>query len=148
MSMSIEFSDVLASLALLLSVYATWKTFKFNKSQENLNKLLEEKAKDEALTKKKADLRASLVRLGPNKVRLKIYNQGEAPARDVRISFPEGNHHFFEHEIQQKFPMETLEKHQSVELFAAMGGRMKVTIKLIWADDFSEENSKLQYPTL
>ena len=153
----IELSNVIALLALLLSSYATWKTFKFNKrqeslieSQESLNKFLVKKGKDEALSKKQADMRASFVKLGNSKYRLKIWNHGEAPARNVRIEFPKGNDIIIQSEINEKFPLEMLERHQSVELNAVvhMGSKRKHIIKLIWSDNSSDQNEKILYPTL
>ena len=157
MALSLTFSDLLASLALLLSAYATWKTVQFNErqksliaSQERLNQLLLQKEDAESTAEKKADLGATFIRLGSSNYRLKIWNKGRTAARNVSIAFPEGNDCFIESDISSKFPLETLETHQSVELIAAvhMGTKSKHAIKLSWADDFSSSNEKVVYPTL
>lgn len=157
MPMPIDAGDIIAGLALLMSAYATWRTISFNEkqkslieSQENLNNLLLEKEQGEALSDKKADLGASFVKLGNSKHRLKIWNKGSATARNVRLEFPEGNGIIIESEIEEKFPLESLEKLQSVELIAAvhMGTKSKHVIRLVWEDDAHDHNEKLAYPTL
>jgi hypothetical protein len=157
MAISFTLSDVLAGMAFLLSAYATWKTIKFNdrqksliESQEKLNQRLLEKEDSESTVEKKADLGATFIKLGSTQYRLKIWNKGKATARNISIDFPEGNDCFIESDINSKFPMETLDTHQSVELIAAvcMGTKNKHMIKLCWADDFSPTNEKIVYPTL
>lgn len=157
MEFDISISDVIAAIALLLSGYAIWTTSRFNKrqvslieSQERLNSLLLEQGQSEVQDARRADLGASFVKLGSGNHRLKVFNKGKSPARDVRIEFPEGQDVFIESDIKSKFPMEVLERHQSVELIAAvsMGSKRKHTIKLMWADDASDQNEKIVYPTI
>ncbi|WP_417560805.1 hypothetical protein [Marinomonas sp.] len=157
MPVIIDAGDVIAGLAFLLSSYATWQTVSFNKrqkslvaSQEKLNNLLLEKESEDALKGKSADLGASFIKLGSSKYRLKIWNKGSATAKNVRIEFPEGNDVVIDSEVTDKFPMETLERHQSVELIAAVHGgtKRKHVIRLIWEDDAQLHNEKLSYPTL
>lgn len=154
---TIDTGDVIAGLAFLLSGYATWQTVSFNKkqkslveSQEKLNNLLLEKESEDALKEKSADLGASFIKLGSSKYRLKIWNKGSATAKNVRIEFPEGNDVVVDSEVSDKFPMESLERHQSVELIAAvhMQTKRKHVVRLIWEDDAQTHNEKLSYPTL
>src|SRR5712691_346242 len=98
MAISFTLSDFVAGLAFLLSAYATWKTVQFNdrqksliESQERLNQRLLEKEDAESTAEKKADLGATFIKLGSSNYRLKIWNKGRAPARNVLIEFPEGN---------------------------------------------------------
>ncbi|EOG5448631.1 hypothetical protein [Morganella morganii] len=157
MSVSIDAGDVIAGLAFLLSAYATWQTVSFNKkqrslveSQEKLNNRLLEKEDEDALKGKRADLGASFIKLGNSRYRLKIWNKGAATARNVRLEFPEGNDVVIDSEVTDKFPMETLERHQSVELIATvnMQTKRKHVVRLIWEDDAEAYNEKLSYPTL
>lgn len=150
MNFSISFSDVIAAVALLLSVYATWKTLGLNESQKRLNDFLLKQGESQELDARKADLGATFLNLGNNRHRLKIWNKGKAAARNVNITFPEGTDVLIESDINAKFPLEVLEQHQSVELIAAphMGTKQKQTIRLTWDDDFSSENEKTLYPTL
>lgn len=155
--MNISISDVITGLAFLLSIYATWQTVSFNKkqrslieSQEKLNNLLLQKENEVSLKDKSADLGASFIKLGSNKYRLKIWNKGSSTARNVRIEFPEGNDVIAHSEVIEKFPMESLEKHQSVELIASVHiqTKLKHVVLLIWEDDAQYYNEKLSYPTL
>lgn len=157
MPITMDAGDVIAGLAFLLSGYATWQTVSFNKkqkslveSQEKLNNLLLEKENEDALKEKSADLGASFIKLGSSKYRLKIWNKGSATAKNVRIEFPEGNDVVIESEVVDKFPMESLERHQSVELVAVvhMQTKRKHVVRLIWEDDAQSHNEKLAYPTL
>lgn len=157
MPVTIDAGDVIAGLAFLLSGYATWQTVSFNKkqkslveSQEKLNNLLFEKENEGIVKEKSADLGASFIKLGSSKYRLKIWNKGSATARNVRIEFPEGNDVVIGSEVSDKFPMESLERHQSVELIAAvhMQTKRKHVVRLIWEDDVQTHNEKLSYPTL
>ena len=157
MPVTIDAGDIIAGLAFLLSSYATWQTVSFNKkqkslveSQEKLNNLLLEKENEDSLKEKRADLGASFIKLGSSKYRLKIWNKGASTARNVRIEFPEGNDVVIVSEVTDKFPMESLERHQSVELIAAvhMQTKRKHVVRLIWEDDAQSHNEKLSYPTL
>ena len=157
MPVTIDAGDVIAGLAFLLSGYATWQTVSFNKkqkslveSQEKLNNLLLEKENEGAVKEKSADLGASFIKLGSGKYRLKIWNKGSATARNVRIEFPEGNDVVSDSEVSDKFPMESLERHQSVELIAGVHiqTKRKHVIRIIWEDDAETHNEKLSYPTL
>lgn len=157
MPVTIDAGDVIAGLAFLLSGYATWQTVSFNKkqkslveSQEKLNNLLLEKESEDALKEKSADLGASFIKLGSSKYRLKIWNKGSATAKNVRIEFPEGNDVVVDSEVSDKFPMESLERHQSVELIAVvhMQTKRKHVVRIIWEDDAQTHNEKLSYPTL
>ena len=150
-------SDVVAALALFLSVYATWKTVQFNdrqrsliESQKQLNERLLAKEDDEAQVEQKADLGVAFIRLGRTNYRLKIWNKGKAPARNVTFEPLGESHCFIQSDIDEKFPLEVLEIHQSVELFAAvgMGTKSKHQVKLCWSDAFSVANEKVFYPTL
>ena len=157
MPVTIDAGDIIAGLAFLLSSYATWQMVSFNKkqkslveSQEKLNNLLLEKGNDDLLKEKRADLGASFINLGSSKYRLKIWNKGASTAKNVRIEFPEGNDVIIDSELTDKFPMESLERHQSVELIAAvhMQTKRKHVVRLIWEDDAQFHNEKLSYPTL
>ena len=157
MPVTIDTGDVIAGLAFLLSSYATWQTVSFNKkqkslveSQEKLNNLLLEKENEDSLKEKRADLGASFIKLGSSKYRLKIWNKGASTARNVRIEFPEGNDVVLDSEVTDKFPMESLERYQSVELIAAvhMQTKRKHVVRLIWEDGAQSHNEKLSYPTL
>ena len=153
----ISVGDVIASLALLLSAYATWVTSRFNnrqkkliESQEKLNQILLQKEIAVAESERKADLGAAIVKLGTKHYRLRIWNKGRPAAKQVKLEFPEGNEIVLESELEEKFPLELLEQHQSVELIVRvhLGSRSKHCVKLIWSDEFTQHNEKTVYVTI
>ena len=154
---TITTSDIIASVALLLAAYSTWKTVKFNDRQKELfdvqaalNKRLLDKEHFELRGRQQAELGVAFLKIGSSNYRLKIFNKGKSAARRVSISFPEGNEVFMDGDVSSKFPIEVMEPHQSVELIAAvsMDSKSKHTILLRWSDDYEVDNEKLFYPTL
>jgi hypothetical protein len=149
--------DVIAVLALVVSGYAAWTTSKFNQrqkslieSQERLNALLLVKEESEAAEEKKADLGATVIKLGSSNYRVKIWNKGKAAARNIAIDFPDGNDLIINSEVERKFPLEVLDRLQAVELIASvhMGTKSKHTVRLNWSDDSNETNEKTIYLTV
>lgn len=150
------FSELVSIAAIGISAYATWNSIRFNKrqeafieSQEKLNAQLLEKQNAESEDAKKAKLAARFINSGPNKHKLKIYNQGKASAKNVKIEFPDDDPIFIESEIQAKFPHERLDTYDSIELIAvrSFGSKSKYAITLIWDDDYLKNNTKTFYPT-
>lgn len=157
MELTFGVGEAIAGIALLLSVYATVTTAKFNRrqrslieSQERLNALLVSKESAASASERQADLGASFVKLGNTHYRLKIWNQGKAPARNVSVRVHEGSDVVSQSDIDRKLPLEVLERHQSVELraFVHMGSKAKHPITLVWSDDSNDHNEKVVYPTL
>lgn len=141
----------------MLSAYATWRAHAFKKREEELleiqkklNTLMLDKEKREAAHEKEADLGANFVTIGSEKYRLRISNKGRAAAYHVTIDFPEGNDIILEDDIQEKFPLELLERGQSVELVAmiAMGTKRKLAIRLSWQSADGERCEKTVYATV
>lgn len=152
-----DFGDGIALLALGLSGYATWRTVQFNKRQDSLvetqkklNELLLAKETEEAIDERKADLGASIVKLGNSKYRLKVWNKGNAEAKNITLEFPDGNDLIPESELKSKFPYESLEKHASIELIADVSFQTPRKHKLIlcWSDEHRNKNAKTVYPTI
>lgn len=156
--MNVTLSDFVAMLALALSAYATIQTVRFNKRQnsfielqEKLNKILLEKESNEAVNEKRADIGASILPIGSRQKRVKIWNKGKSLARNIRISFPEGNDSFIHpHDVNEKFPLEALETFASVELLVVsdLTTKPKQVIHLQWDDDFGSDQEKVVYLTI
>jgi hypothetical protein len=153
---TIDLSGGMAGLALALSIYSTAKTIQFNRKQEelirsqsDLNALLIDREKAKADEGKRSDLGASFIKLGPNGLRLKVFNRGKATAHDVRIEFPEGNELVLTSDLDRKFPMSTLVQHQSVDILASahLNSPAKLTVRLIWNDDSGIDNAVTVYCT-
>lgn len=148
--MMMEFSDIISLIALLIAVLSLGMNFWFNWHQLPLLRHSLKKSQVEALEEKKADIGVKLVKLGNSKYRVKIFNRGKAAARNVRIELPDSNNMIPDHEIRDKFPMEVLEQHDSVDLIAAVhiGTPRKHEVLLKWEDDHSDSNEKISYLTL
>lgn len=132
-------------------VLVTGLTLLFGYRTFRLSQLQIAKETAEAASLKKADLGANFYSLGATKQRLKIFNKGKAPARNVRIEFPEDIDCIFQDDIDSKFPLESLAVHGFVELqvWRAIGmTRTKYMVKLTWDDDFKSDNTVVLYPTI
>jgi Tfp pilus assembly pilus retraction ATPase PilT len=144
-------SDIISSLALLLSIYSAKKTLDFNKRQskfietnDKLNELLLEKEQQQNAAQMQADVSANFVKIGRNHHRLKVFNKGKAIATNVRVEFPNGNNTVYEDDLNEKFPMPTLEPFQGVEVLAMLCNESpsRMDVKLIWDDAFAKNREK------
>ena len=156
LALKISPADVIAGLALILAIYSTWITSRFNKRQiafeetsERLNRLLIEKESTEADAAKRADLSANFYNAGKHNYRLKVFNRGKGTARNVRFFVVDDSDLLMDDDIQRKFPVPILEQHAFVELFAAvsMGSPSRAHIKLVWDDDLGTGHQKELHPS-
>jgi hypothetical protein len=147
--MPIDFGDLIALIALLLGIYSTYKSRKFNKLQEevmllekDLNKLLLKKEMTETTRNLKADISANIIKLGNRKEKFKIYNKGKGTAKNIR--FEEIGDSKIIILCDEIFPLELLEPFQSVELSMIThdGCASKIKIRLTWDDDSGKNHSK------
>ena len=99
---------------------------------------------------KKADLGANFVTIGNQKPRLRIFNKGITAAHQITIDFTERNDIIHERDIQEKFPLELLERRRSVDLIATVAmSAKKVSGSTILAKRHDGEMfDKTVYPTL
>jgi hypothetical protein len=155
--MTVDLSGGIATVAFILSCYATWKTVQFNKKQEalidsqkRLNDLLLEKEAMERAQTAWAILGANFFKVSANNYRLRVFNQGPSVARNVSVSFPQGNEVVDEREVGTKFPMEILDRHQSVDLTASvhLNTVPKMLVRLSWSDGDGVEQTKDVHLTL
>lgn len=156
MDAAITVGDIVAALALVLSIVATINTIRFNsrqksliETQELLNQRLLAREEDHAQANQRADLSANMVKLGKN-WRVKVYNRGKSVARNVRVEWPEDEHLLIASDVESKFPLEVLEPAHGVELHTMvyLGSKSKHEITLRWSDDSSDENENTVYLTL
>ncbi len=151
---SIEFlnglnkSDLISLVALVVAVYAAHRTYKFAKKQDELAGHLIEKEKQSADSALKADLGARIIKIGKN-YRVKVFNKGDAAARNVRVECPTDGELLSESEIDSVFPLEVMEPSDGVDLvaFIHMRSRKKHELTLIWDDDSGTDRSKTVYLT-
>ncbi|CAJ1785000.1 hypothetical protein [Aeromonas jandaei] len=132
-------TDAISLLALLLSAYSVYKTIEFNRRQNELsnttdylNKLLLRKEQDEAIDAISADLNARVVRIG-NNYRLKIYNKGKSPAKNVRLECPVVREFWISDDA---LPLDIIQPGGNFDLIVSttMGSPSAVTIKILWDD--------------
>lgn len=155
--MDMDLGDLAAVVALGLSAYSIWTTNSFNRRQktfietnERLTQLLIEKESSESVAQKRADVSADFWKAGKHDWRLKIYNKGQGTARNVRMTVLDDSDLFLDGDIARKLPTPILERHQSVELIAAvdMGSPSRVHIRLEWDDDAGSDWAKELTPVL
>jgi hypothetical protein len=155
MGLTLTSGDVIAALALVLSIVATVTTMRFNgrqksliASQELLNQRLLERQEEDSQAGRRADISANLVKVADSRWRLKVFNRGRAVARNVSISADSDL--LVQEDIDSKFPLEALEPQQGVDLLArvSLGSAGKHAIALSWDDDFQMANQKAVYVTV
>lgn len=149
-------SAIIAGLALLVSLVAlvlgemrNARQKKFVETQHELNERLLARELQNIQASNKADMGAKLIKMGKTNYRVKVWNQGEAVAYNVDIRIPEGTNVITEREVSDKFPMEFMERHQSVELiaFVHMQTPRKQPIEIVWSDDDGQDKKKSVYLT-
>jgi len=118
--LTLGFGDLIAILALGISIYALRNTSK-------LNVLLLQKEVHIIKSAKKANLNGSLDNIGGHDYRFTVWNDGES-----------------------KFPLEVLEPNGRIELIASvhMETPRKQPIHITWTDEHSDKNEKIVYATI
>jgi hypothetical protein len=153
---NVDLGDAISALALLLSIVATVTTLRFNArqksliaSQEKLNQVLLEKEALDSLVDRSAELSANLVRVGDGKWRVKVFNRGRSAARNVTIEPADGSELLMKQDVESKFPLESLEPQQGVDLIALvfLGSQSKHPTTLRWDDDAGSGHEKTVYLT-
>ncbi len=149
--MTIDTGDIIAFLALIVSIYAIYQNHKTNQRQvgllemeKELNQFLIKKEKDEIDSRLKADIKGRYFKLGSNQYRLKLWNDGFGNARNITLSFKDHEDiPLIQSDIESKFPLD-LESKQSVELLASVYLEMSRKHSLIvkWDDESSEGQMK------
>lgn len=155
--MDVSLGDVISAIALLFSGYATWRSRGSRRKEEELieiqyklNALMLDKEEREAQSANEAEIGANFISLGSKRHRLKVFNRGKATAYQVSIRFPEGNDCIIDADLQEKFPMESIEPGQAVELVASfsMHAKRKHAIKLSWKNAQGQPFEKNAHATL
>lgn len=145
MAISIETSDIIAGLALFVSMIALWQNHLTNQRQKPLLELQLEKVKEERDSKSKADIQARYYSVGSNTKKLRVSNIGLATAHNVRLSFDEeSGTPLIPNDVESKFPIDVLEAKNSVDLIVSshIGTPRKHSISVEWDDDFKIGNTK------
>lgn len=146
-----EMSDVIAGLALVVSIGST--AFSFRRQRrldgERFNELelirvqLSE-LKNSKNEKLKAKVSAKLINVGKS-YRVKVFNTGSADARDVSIRAHDDGSLVQQDTLDEKFPLARLESQSSIEVWSSVGSGMgvKQTISITWEDETSSTNENI-----
>lgn len=152
--LDVDWQTVVALLALGFSAYTFRKTHNLSQKQaelledqKRLNRMLVEKEEAEAISAKRADVSARMVRELKG-AKVKVFNAGKAAARNVRLVTDESGAGF-QLLNRNVFPLETLEPQQGVDLPAAihLNSPSKMPITLVWDDDTGDDHEKVVYLT-
>lgn len=132
-------SLIISILSLTLGLYTYLKHDAIIKKQSvQLNEYQLEKIQKEKESNKRAIIEANVIRGDKGKRTLKIYNKGNAIARDVKIQFIEHPDMSFDDAL---FPIDIKAKHSvDVFLWSYTVGIDKTKISFEWSDDFSTNN--------
>jgi hypothetical protein len=138
--------SVLSAIGAGISI---WRTRNSRQITDQLNVLMLERAQREASESQQAELGANFISIGSDKTRLRIFNRGKAPAYDVRLEFPDGYDPVEKNDVDTKFPMAILEKHQNVDLLCAChwGSPSKLKVKFFWKSPEGILQEKITEPT-
>jgi len=151
MSISVEISDIISGLALIVSTVAIILNYQTSQKQKTLIELQTMKEKEEAILKNKANIQARYFKTGLNTTKLKVSNTGLAEARNIRLTFTEDSGvPLIKGDLDSKFPLSSLEPRSGVELLTASGLQTpaKHLIRVEWDDDFQSDNNKVITLTL
>lgn len=145
--MNIDFQDpsfILSVLAILGTVYTYLKHDKKIKAQEKLiNDYQLKKIKEEEIQKKQAVVRASLITGNKGHRILRVYNNGKATARNVRLIINEEPDYLY---ATNPFPFPMLNENENVDLNIHLhhGLPDDISFEILWNDEHRIDNSHTQ----
>ena len=149
--MTLLTSDYISAAAIIVSIVAIIistiigiKQNKYQRRQDELNKIYIEKEKREINELEKADIYANVVRISSDKTRIRISNRGKAAAYKVNFELlGEDTWMVFNNGI---FPFEMMEPGKTIDLPMAMtaGDNVVQRIKLTWSD-FTKKEYSVEY---
>ena len=144
-------SNFVAFIALLISTWTYFQTEKFNKRQndfaktaERLNQLLIAREEQEKIQLEKADIFLTSYNRGKGDYRIKVFNKGAGRATNVNILIIEGMDLIIQSDLNDKFPVLSMEQHQVVELIctATLNSSRKIRARITWDDATNTSNTR------
>jgi len=143
--------DIIAMIAIIISFLVLYRTRKFSELQAKVlevqSKLGELQIKRElrdSNAEDKCELGINFVKIG-NTHRMRVFNRGPAKAHNVTVTILDGHDLVPQNMVDQKFPVERIDKHQSIDVLAhsSFGSGSKVIAKITWKDkrgnDFEDD---------
>lgn len=153
-----ETIDYLGIAGFVISIvslgFATFIYFKHDKRIKSQELLINEYQlnthKDAEIEKKKAIVKANIINRGKGSYRIKIFNSGQAVAKNIRVEMSLENGQSLEDELAitaNPFPFAMLSPHDSAEIsfMAFIGSPDAFYIKTIWDDQFEENRENVQF---
>lgn len=137
-------SFFLSVAALIGTIFTYFKHDQKIKAQEKLiNDYQLGKIEEEKVQKIKAVVRASLVKGSKGHRILKIYNKGQATARNVRLIIKDEPDYLY---ASNPFPFPALNESENVDLHIHlhMGSPEILSFEIIWDDEYRSNNSHEQ----
>lgn len=133
--------------AIILTIAMYYKHDKRLKEQEaKLNAYQIKKIEEEESDSKKAQVRGNIIKGDKGRRDIRIYNTGKAPAKNIYINFLDNSD---EKVAIMKYPSpyEFLNTgdHFDIIMHLYIGGSDVLKMKLIWEDDFSNQNEYIQH---
>lgn len=137
-------TDIIALFALIIgcmsffhSIYIHVRQSKYQKNQDELNRLYIEKVQKEYQREGTADVSANVVKISKGNYRIRVYNKGNHRAHDVTFDLVDSNWIF----SNRVFPLEFLDVGKSVDmpLVAVSGMVSKAKCKITWLDKLGEQ---------
>lgn len=143
-------SDFISLAALVVAAIAIWRTEKYSRTTDRLNRLLIEKETEESEAQERPDVSGNFVKVGRHDWRFKIFNRGAATARNVAMEIEEGRSLFVGGDLEAKLPIPILERHQHVDLLvsATLGGPTRSKVVLRWENERGAQFVKELTPIL
>lgn len=137
----------LSLLAIVLTIAMYYKHDKRLKEQEaKLNAYQIKKIEEEESDSKKAQVRGNIIKGDKGRRDIRIYNMGKAPAKNIYVTFLDNTD---EKVAIMKYPSpyEFLNTgdHFDIIMHLYIGGSDVLKMKLIWEDDFSNQNEHIQH---
>lgn len=125
-------SLIFSIISLLVSICVGLSQIYYTKRQDELNQLLVAKEKDELKKEQCANVSANLIKIGVEKHKIKVLNQGKSIASNVNFTMFDTDWVV----ITDHFPLEYLEPQQSVEIYVFIPPNSKSTQKceITWED--------------
>lgn len=139
---------IISIISLVFAIFIYLKHDKRIKSQELLiNEYQLRKHQEEDSDNKKAMVRANLIKDLRGLRKLRVYNSGKSIARNIRFDIIDLDSNDATIRIgKNPFPYEFMNSQDSTEISFLMsyGHPEKITVTLIWDDDFKKNNETTQ----
>lgn len=142
-------SLIISCLSLLLAGFTFWfYDRKIKKQDAKINEYQIKQFESEQEEKKKAVVRANIIKEKEGRRTMKIFNSGKANAYNIRVEFLSDMNEIFYRNVL--FPYEKLMPQDSISLTLQLciGASNTIQVKFLWDDDFQKNNENIQVLSL